>query len=210
MLNKSHVRTPLCLIHIVGRYEDRSPRLGYLVKKIPDLLAMHRIETSGRLIEKQQRRLVDQSARHRQELTVAARKLSRPRVAIRLQVHLLNHPFDSVIDMILPVGSRKETQIFAYRQIRVEAELLGDVPKLRPDAKSAPPDIKPINGCATGGRPGQSAQHANRRGFPGTICSQKAENFTLADRHCDLVDSGGSPKFFHKIFEYNERLRHSG
>src|SRR6266567_533438 len=47
-------------VHVVRRHEDRRPRPGEVVDRAPEPASGGGIHTGGGLIEKQQRRLVDQ------------------------------------------------------------------------------------------------------------------------------------------------------
>src|SRR2546426_5557736 len=76
----AHHRQPRALfrlVHVVRRHEDRRPRPGEVVDRVPEPASGGGIHAGGGLIEKQQRRLVDQRARQRKSLPPAARELPR-------------------------------------------------------------------------------------------------------------------------------------
>ena len=80
---------------------------------------MHRIEAGGRLIEKKQRRLMDQRAAEREQLPHSAREAASGGIAFRLQVHLPEQSLDPRVQFVRrnPVGAGKKTQVLEHGQI---------------------------------------------------------------------------------------------
>jgi hypothetical protein len=50
----------------MGGNENGFATVAQIVKQVPNMLAVHRIEPGGRFIEKEQRRIVDQRATKRE------------------------------------------------------------------------------------------------------------------------------------------------
>ena len=71
----------------------------------------------------------------------------------------------------------KNQRFFVDRQIRVEAELLRHIPKKGPDINAILPNLPPKDCTMTGAWSGESAEHADRRGFSGTVGAEKTEHF---------------------------------
>src|SRR5262249_38446183 len=107
-----------------------------------------------------------------------------------------------------PIGSAKETEIFVDRQIRIKAELLRHITKLRSDAESLPPNITAADRALAEGGFYQTAKHPDRSRLSGAICTEKSEDLAGLDRHRDSIGGDLLPEFLREILEDNKRLRH--
>ena len=113
---------------------------------------MRRVQTSRRLIQKQQGRLVNQCTSDRQKLFITSRQASGPLSLAHLQIHVAE-------DFVRPifyfaggnlVSNGKETDVFADGEVRVKAKFLRHVSETRPNSKSIFPDIKTLDGANAG------------------------------------------------------------
>ena len=98
-----------------------------LREQLPELAARHRIDAGGRLVEQDQRRLVDQRAGERELLLHAARKLLREPPAERRQPRQIEQPVSRGGVVANAVNLGKERDVLVDAQIAVEAELLRQV-----------------------------------------------------------------------------------
>src|SRR5690242_8013683 len=71
--NGHPVAEPLCLLHVMRRQDDRASFGLKARDQVPQLAARLRVEASRRLVEENQLRIPDESARDSQSLLLAAR-----------------------------------------------------------------------------------------------------------------------------------------
>src|ERR1700737_3087826 len=148
---------------------------------------------------------MDQSAGHRWKLLVSTGQFSCPRLGVAFQIHFCKHLGNPLFESVLgnSIRSGKKAKIFADCQIGIEAESLGHVPKLRPNAKSISPNIQAVDRRAPFRWFSQTAEHPDSRSFTRSVGAEEAEDFTSADRHRDVVDGGRLTKFLYEIFKNN-------
>ena len=117
----------LRLVHIRGRYEDGYPFGFQFRKHIPELAARNGVHTRCRLVQKQNRRTVNQCARQREFLFHTARQFSRTARFERLYLPI--NRSHKVVRLLDPrtEQSRKEIQILLDRQIGIEREPPGHI-----------------------------------------------------------------------------------
>ena len=72
--NRHAVAQPLGLIHIVRGQDDGATGLLQAIDQVPQVTPRLRIKPRCRLVEKQQLRIADQRAGHRQPLLLASRE----------------------------------------------------------------------------------------------------------------------------------------
>ena len=72
-----HAIAALGLVQVVRRHEHGRAAVRQVVDQPPELAARHRIDAAGRLVEKDDRRLVQQRAAERQPLPPAAGQVAR-------------------------------------------------------------------------------------------------------------------------------------
>jgi hypothetical protein len=151
---------------------------------VPELPAADRVDARGRLVEKQQRRLVDRRASQRHALLPAARERARELVAPLAQADLREQGLDPLRALLgrQVVDPAVKLQVLLDRQVLVQAEalrhvtdalfdllgLLGDV-----EADHAPPAARWIE---------DPAQHADRGGLARAVRSEHTEDLAAIDR----------------------------
>ncbi len=83
--------TALGLVEVVRRHQHRHAGLRQRVDQAPELPPRQRIDAAGRLVEEEDRRLVQDGAPERQTLAPAAGQIARERILAPLQAgHLEN------------------------------------------------------------------------------------------------------------------------
>src|ERR1700733_2668372 len=117
---------------------------------------MRRVQTSRRLIQKQQGRFVNQCTSDRQKLFITSRQASGQFSLTHLQIHVAEHFVRPIFYFSgrNPVSAGKETNVFADGEVLVEAKLLRHVSETRSNSKSIFPDIETVDGTNAGGRLG--------------------------------------------------------
>src|SRR6059036_3496169 len=191
----AHHRQPLALfrlVHVVRRHEDRRHRPGEVVDRAPEPASGGGIHAGGGLIEKQQRRLVDQRARQRKSLPPAARELPRELAEPIAQREEGNDVGQARPRRAPPqaVNPRVEIEILGDRQVLVYPDLLSHVPDPLLDLLGRDGDVESRDQRRPGGRLEQPAQHADRRRLAGAVRTEQAEDFARLDAEGEGIDRG--------------------
>src|SRR5438876_3481259 len=95
---------------------------------------MHRIETRGRFIEKEQRRVVHQRATEREQLPHPARQATRGGIAFFPEISQAQEIRDAFIQFRYrhATSAAEKAKILLHGEVRIQTEALRDVTKLRP------------------------------------------------------------------------------
>ena len=117
------------LLHVMGSYKDSNSLLGHLMNQFPELTPRNGIDAGGRLIEKDDGRLVQDGATQRQPLLPAARQRSGDQILLPFEIGHRERPFDPFLKLIggHAVKSGKQAQVFDHFEIVVEREFLRHV-----------------------------------------------------------------------------------
>ena len=91
-MQQRHARAALGLVEIRRGHHDRDALAQELRQQLPELAARHRIDAGRRLVEQDERRLVDERAGERQLLLHAARQLAGQPRAERRELRHLEQP----------------------------------------------------------------------------------------------------------------------
>ena len=119
----------LGLVDVLGRHEQRPTLVAQPVQLVPDAGPEQRVDARGRLVEEQQRRVMDEGAGQLEPALHAARQGAGPSAADVPQV-------DQLEDLAGPAMAGPpqdpeqrghEVDVLARRQVRVQGELLGHV-----------------------------------------------------------------------------------
>ena len=161
----------------VAREEDRAVP-AQRPHQLANLHHLGRVEADGRLVEHEDRRVAaerlcepdalpvalgertDAAARHRRE--PAGREHGVHRLRPRRALHLL--------------GARDEVQVLEHRQLGIRRRVLRKVADRAPAEPRLAHGIVSRNAHGPGGRRKDSGQHAERRGLPGAVGSEKAHD----------------------------------
>src|SRR5436190_1094474 len=114
----------------VGHLHDRRSRAVQLREQLHDLLPLTRVEIAGRLVGEDQGRLVNQRARHRDELLLAARELPRKEVLLRDDPKAVERVGDERVALaLLDVAVRqRHIEVLRHREIVEQVVLLEHEP----------------------------------------------------------------------------------
>ena len=162
-----------------------TPDCGQRVDQPPELAARQRIDAAGRLVEKEDRRLVEDRAAEREPLPPAAGEIARERVLAAAQAGHLDHERAPRFEprAAQPVDAAEEADVLIDGEQLVEREPLRHV-------ADAPLDAFRIGGrrrcrrrCAVpdvGSQ--QAAEHADRRRLAGAVAAEEAEDLAASRR----------------------------
>ena len=210
MLDKPDFGATLGFIHVMGRDEDRDAAVAEVVEQIPDLLAMDRIETGSRFVEKEQRRIVDERARHRQHLAHPAGKFAGHGVPFFFQIGQVQQTREPLRQFISrhPAGAGEKANVFFDGQVAIEAETLRDVAELISHLVAVAPDIhaRDLRPAAAGMN--QSTQHPDRRRLARAICAEETEDRSRRDRERKIADRVRIAVGFAEAVEKDGRFAH--
>ena len=182
--------TVLGLFHVVRGHEDGYALLGHPVDQVPELPAADRIDARGRLVEKHNRRLVQNRTAQRQPLLPAAGQVRGPRAAMVAQAgHLQNPLFASrLLFGRNAIDAAVKIDVLLDRQILVEREFLAHVADVRLDPLGLAANVKTADRAAAAGRRQDAAEHADRRRLAGTVGSQKTKDLSFRHVEADAID----------------------
>ena len=154
------------------------PCIAQIVEQIPNLLAMDRVEAGRGLVQKKQRRIVDERAIEREQLPHSAGQTSGRRLAFWLEIGQTEQTRDAFIQLRAghPAGAAKKAKVLFDRQIGIKTEALRDVTEFRPHKMSIFPDVEAGDRGAAAGRAGQSAKHPHGRGLARAVRAEETEN----------------------------------
>ena len=188
----------LRLVHIVGGDKDRNTPFGSLVDQLPELAAGDRIDTSGRFIQENDPRFVDDGDGESQLLLPAQRQgidqcvsfvlqIKDPEQFVRLRFQLF---FRQTVDAAV------QTDILPYLQVAIKGKLLAHIADMPLDQFRFLIDIETGNLSHPGSRCQKAAQHTHGCRLAGSVRSQETEDLSLAYRETDVVDSGKGTETF--------------
>ena len=142
-----HAIAALRLVQVVRRDEHGAAGARESVDEPPELAARHRIDAAGRLVEKQDGRLVQERAPKRQPLPPAAGQIARQRALAAAQAgHLEHEPAArSRARRPQPVNAAVEADVLVDGQQLVQREALRHVPDAPLDAFRIPCDIDAVD-----------------------------------------------------------------
>ena len=106
----------------MGDHQHHTAGVGELAQHQHHLTVQRRVETGGRLVEQQQRRLGQQLERDRCALALTTRQLVHPGVGVLGQVEFLEHLRDD-LGAFLFVGVRRQSQLGGVAQRLVHRQL---------------------------------------------------------------------------------------
>src|SRR5690349_6484722 len=161
---------------------------------------MDRIETGGRFIKEEQRRVVHERASEREQLPHPARQTPGRGIAFFPEISEAQQICDAFIQFRYrhATSAAEKAKILLHCEVRIQTKALRDVTKLRPHLLPFLPDVVACNGRFSAGRMGQAAQHPNSRRLTGAVSPKKSEdcarndgegNFPRSEEHTSELQS---------------------
>ena len=185
-----------------------TPLLGQRRDPPPEFAARQRIGAAGRLVEKQDFRLVQQCGGHRQPLLVAAGQLAAGSACDAAELELLQRPGDAfaLAAAAQPIGAGEEVQVLDHGELAIERELLRHVADALPGrgAGVAQIDAGDAQRAAAGRQ--QTAEHAERGRLAGPVGPEQAEDLAAVDLEADMIDGGERAELPDEIVDLDDRF----
>ena len=208
-----HQRQPVAVlgfVHVVGADENGVAGARHFANQIPECPARDGIDSRSRLIQKQNRGIVQDRAAQRQALFPSAGKSCRHRAAALGQIGHFKHILLALRAQIPgnAVHSREKVDVLLYGEIVVERKLLRHVADVFAHLLGFDGHIQALDQSAPGGGRQQSAQHADGRGFSGSVRAQKSEDLPLADLQGNVIDGDERAEGFYQSIRFYRPVVH--
>ena len=169
----------------MGSHKDRVAfplfQLGY---EIPNASSRLRVESEGRLVQKEHLRPVKQSPRYLKPSFHAARKILHKVVAPPGKAYHFKYLFNSLFRKA-PFHAVKiavELQVLVRRKLVIEGNFLKHEPYGRPHSVRVLHAIMPVHARPSGGRGKKRAEYVYRGGLSRSVRPYEAERLPFADR----------------------------
>src|SRR5215510_15277624 len=180
----------ICFFHVMRREEDRLAFCVELAQQIPDRATSLRVKAGGRLIEKQNRRIVHQRASDLQPLRHA------PRINSWFLVSTLRElkPFQQLLRAPLSDSFWYTKVLSVKQQVLATGQAAVEVVVLRADADASLDrnwmalDIDAVNNCASTGRQDSRRENSDRSGLTCAIRSEQSEELASLDLEGNAVE----------------------
>ena len=101
------------------------------------------------------------------------------------------------------IHAGEELQIFGNPEVVVERELLRHIPDVLAHSLGIPGNVNSGNRRASGRRPQQPAEDADRCRFAGTIRAEESENLAVARLEAHIVHRNEIPESLREILNHN-------
>ena len=175
----------LGFVQIVGGDQHGDARLREHVDQAPELAPRQRIDAAGRLVEEQDRRLVEDRAAERQPLPPAAGEVARQRRLAAAQAGHLDHELAARGERRAgqPVDAAPERDVLIDGEQLVQREPLRHVADALLDAFGIAASRRCRRPVAVPRRRAQQpAQHADGGGLAGAVAAEEAEDLAAPRR----------------------------
>jgi hypothetical protein len=191
--NRDAIAQLVGFVHVVRRDENREIPFGLdLAEHLPHRDTRYRIEPGGRLVEKEDARLVHESARDFNAAPHSAGEILHLRIAPLREFDRLKQ----LVDQLHPRGARHTIQLREDDQVLLDAQLEIAGHRLRDDANRSPhavglfDHIEAVDERGPRRRRQQRHQHPDERRLAGAVRSQKSEDLPFLNGEADAVDGG--------------------
>ena len=165
-------------LHVVGREHDRLALGLESFDQVPERAPRLRVQTSGRLVQEDQFRVVDQCQGDRQTLLLTPRELHRSRPGALAQVDRVDQLLGR---QMVGVETAEEIQQFGDRQARIQRHTLELDSDPLLDRWSVLGDVHPEYRRRPGVRFAQALEDLNRGRLAGPIGTEHAEDFAATE-----------------------------
>ena len=197
----------LRLVHVVGRQDERHAALLEPVQPLPEQVPGLRVEPGRRLVEEQDRRLVDERACDRQAPLHPARQ--RLDLVVRTFGEL--RELEELVGPARGLGSLEaevpavDHEVVADGDLGVERVLLGHDAEAAADPRTVGLGVEVEDAERPVGHRRDARDHAHRAGLPGAVGPEEAEALALGDVEVDRVDRGERAEALGQATRVDER-----
>src|ERR1035437_4179475 len=162
-IDQANAVAVLGLIHVVGGHKGGDPLAGEFVNQIPELTPADRIHSRGRLVKKDDGRLVQNGASKCEALFPATGEDTRAGMAAVLKTSHLDYPLFALLFLFWwdTIDAAVEIDILLYGEVLVERELLAHVADVGLDLFRLGPHIESRHGSGATRRRQNPGQHAD-------------------------------------------------
>ncbi len=195
----------LGLVHEMGGDHDGHPRFGQMVDALPELAPRQRIDAGGRLIEKQNGRLMHQRTSQREPLLVAQRQFHGLGIGILAQVELIKGPGQPLFAPCAAqaIGRGEKIQVLPCSEIAVERKFLRHIADALARVCAGRAQIGARNAQRAGRRWQQAAEHAKSRALARAIGTEQTEDLALPHVEADALDRLERPEKAAQLFHFD-------
>ncbi len=187
--DRDPVRHGQRLFLVVRHVDERRPELVLDALQLElHVLAQLHVERAERLVEEQRGRPVDERARERDALLLAAGELPRPPSLQALEsddIEELEHPL-AALAARHPLQLQPEGDVVVDRHVREERVLLEDHVD-RPAVRRDGGDVLPLQDDATLVRRLEAGDHPERRRLAAAARAEQREELSVSDRDVDVA-----------------------
>ena len=188
-----HDRDPVAVfrfVHIVCGDEDRDPAVGSVVDQFPKLPSCGGVDSSGRLVEENDLRLVENRHRKGQFLFPSQRQGAYQCVTFLFEAERMEQRVGFGGDFVRfhAVNTAEQTDILPHLQVFVKREFLAHIADVALDLFAFARDVVAGHESFARARFAQAAKHPHRGGLAGSVSAEKSEDFTRGHTEADAVD----------------------
>src|SRR5690242_7751224 len=171
---------------------------------------MNGIETGGRFIKKEQRRVVHERASEREQLPHPARQAPGRGIAFFSEISEAQQIRDAFIQFRYrhATSTAEKAKILLHREVRIQTKALRDVTKLRPHLLPFLPDVVACDGRFSASRMGQAAQHPNSRRLTCAVSPKEPEDCSRNDGEGNFPHRLNVAKMPAQSVENDHRITH--
>ncbi len=195
-------------LKIVSGHEDRRAAIGQPIDHRPERAPRQRIDARGRLIQKENVRLMHNCSAEGHALLPSSRQAARDLVLLSLEPRKGKHPANLFFAVLIrhAVDARKEIEVLANRQVVIQREFLRHVTDALADSFRSQ-----ISTCATqlhgsAGQVQQPAEHPDGCCLARAIRSEKPVYFSIPNLQADIFYRGECSELFDQICRTDRNL----
>jgi hypothetical protein len=179
----------LGFVHVVGGDDDANPVAGERIDEVPEAPPRGGVHPGGRLVEEQDRRLVQHRATKRQALLPAARKVSDHRVRPVCEPRHADRELEPLLEprALHPIDAAEEVQVLHDREIAIERELLRHVADMLAHTLGKSRDVVACDGRLAVARPQKAAQDSDGRRLARAVGAEEADDLSRLRFEADRV-----------------------
>ena len=201
------VAETLGFLEPVGGEKDGDAAFAQAVDQLVHLAGCDRIETGGRLVEEDDRRIAEQRACERDALAEPLREAAAGIVRAAGEVDRRQRLPDPRLRLCELVQPGEELEVLGHGETQVEAGVLGHHrdPLADLDAVRRVEQQTRDAGRARGGGD-QGGEHAHGGRLAGAVRAEKAEHLTGGDAEGDIIDRDPLPEPLRQMLDDQRRL----
>ena len=198
----------LDLGQVVRREEDRA-LLADLLQVVEKLGLLVRVEVARRLVEDEDRRVVDERLREADALAVAVRQVpdllaEHLREAAHLDDALARACWKVLVVEVPEVGG--ELQVLEHAHLEVERRALRQVAEALAHLERLVEDVVAVDPRRPAGRRDEAREDAHRGRLAGAVWAEKADDFAAPNLEVDLVERAERPEALGQVVRVDHHV----